>query len=114
MSVELQRTMASLRRQADALGELQRRWAELRAGSARSHAQLDAAVAAIDAGVDECLRIAEVAGVADPAGEWSAAVSELERQLRRLGVLRSRVLALYIQDATPAADGDGRPRELPR
>lgn len=96
MNVELQRTMASLRRQADALGDLHRRCTALREGGARSRAELDGAVAAIDAGVDECLRIAEVAGVADPGGEWSAAVLELERQLRRLGVLRSRVLALYV------------------
>lgn len=90
--------MASLRRQADAIADLQRRCAALREGGERSHAQLDSAVAAIDAGVDECLRIAEAAGVADPAGEWSAAVFELERQLRRLGVLRSRVLAMYVLD----------------
>ncbi len=109
MSVELQRTMASLRRQADAIGDLQRRCAELREGGARSHAQLDAAVAAIDAGVDECLRIAEVAGIADPGGEWSVAVSELERQLRRLGVLRSRVLALYVVDGDARTVTGGQP-----
>lgn len=98
-SAELQRTIAALQRHAGALAELQRRCAELHEAAARSRAQLDATVAAIDGGVEECLRIAEAAAVADPGGEWRTAVTELERQLRRLGVLRSRVLALYLADA---------------
>ena len=91
-----QSTIAWLRRQAEALVELQRRCAQLREARERSHAELDAIAAAIDAGIDECLVIAERAGVVDPTGTWSSAVTELERQLRRLGVLRSQVLALYV------------------
>lgn len=94
--VDLQATIASLRHQAEALAELQRRCAELGEASAPSRAQLDGAVAAIDDNVDACLRIAEIAALADPEGEWRDAVRELERQLRRLGVLRSRMLARYV------------------
>lgn len=93
MAVDLQTTLSSLRREAEALGELQGRCARLR--EARTRAQLDAAVAAIDARVDACLCIAEHAAAADPTGEWRKAVTELERLLRRLAVLRAQVLGLY-------------------
>jgi hypothetical protein len=94
-----QSTIASLRRQAEALADLQRRCALLREARERPHAELDAIAAAIDAGIDACLLIAERAAVADPTGTWSSAVTELERQLRRLGVLRSQVLTLYVAPA---------------
>jgi hypothetical protein len=94
-AVDLEGTLSSLRLQADALGELRLRCNALRDTRERSHAQLDAVTVAIDARIDECLLIAERAATADPSGEWRSAVTELERQLRTLGVLRSKVLALY-------------------
>lgn len=97
--VDLQSTMESLRRQAEAIGELQRRCGELGEAGERSPEQLEAATSAIDACIDGCLVIAEQAAAADPAGEWRSAVTELERQLRRLAVLRSQVLALYVAPA---------------
>jgi hypothetical protein len=93
--VDLQGTITSLRRQAEALGELRRLCAQLRDARDRSNAQLDALAAAIDASIDACLLIGERAAMVDPRGQWKAAVTELERQLRSLGVLRSQVLALY-------------------
>jgi hypothetical protein len=98
-AADLQTTVASLRRQAEALAELQLRCAALRAARERSPAQLDAIAAAIDARIDECLLIAEHAALADPSGAWRSAVTELEHQLRRLGVLRSQVLPLYVTAA---------------
>lgn len=97
--VNFEGTVALLRRRSDALGELQGRCAQLRDARERPHAELDALVTAIDAAIDECLQIAELAAAADPAGEWRSAVTELERQLRRLAVLRSQVLALYVAPA---------------
>jgi hypothetical protein len=38
----------------------------------------------------------ELLAVSGPSERWKNAVAELERQLRRLGVLRSRVLPLYL------------------
>jgi hypothetical protein len=100
--VELQRTVVSLRRQAEALLELQLRCARLRDARERPRGQLDAVTASIDERIDACLLIAERAAAADPDGSWSSAVTELERQLRRLAVLRSQILALYVasSDAT--------------
>jgi hypothetical protein len=94
--VDLQSTLSSLRRQAEALADLQRRCARLRELPERPHAQLGALTVAIDAVIDECLVIAERAAEADPGGAWKSAIAELERQLRRLGVLRADLLAMYV------------------
>lgn len=94
-AADLQTTIACLGRQAEVLGELQRRSAMLREACERSSAQVDAMTAAIDGGIEACLVIAERAAVSDPCGEWRTAVTELERQLRRLAVLRAQVLTLY-------------------
>ena len=99
-AVGLQSTVASLRRQAEALAELQRRCAQLRDARERSHAQLDAVAAAIDDRIDEWLRIGELLAVAGRSGRKNAAVTALERQVRRLALLRSQVLALYVAAGT--------------
>jgi hypothetical protein len=91
----LQETLVALRQQAAVLTVLRLRWSQLRDARVRSSADLGALLAAIDAGLDERLLIAEGAGAVDPAGSWRVAATELERQVRRLGVLRAQVLSLY-------------------
>jgi hypothetical protein len=95
-AVDLKSAGSSLGRQAEGLRELRLRCAQLRDARERSHAQLDAAAAAIDERIDECLRIGELVAVGGRSEQWRDIVTELERHLRRLCVLRSRVLALYL------------------
>lgn len=99
--MDLEDTVTSLRREAEALGELQLRCARLRDGRERSHAQLDATAAAIDARIDACLRIAEHVAAGATGARRTGAGLELERHLRRLGILRAELLALYL--ASPDA-----------
>lgn len=107
-AVDLQRTVASLRHQAKALVELQRRCAQLRDPREPPHAQLDAVAAAIDDRIEECLRIRGLLAVSGQSERWKNAVAELERQLRRLGVLRSRVLPLYLATVDARTQQGGR------
>jgi hypothetical protein len=97
---DLQRAIASLRREAEALTELRQRCARLRDAAARSYAELDAVTEAIDRRIDACLRIGALVARGAAGEPGAAAVGALEAQLRRLGTLRSRVLALYV-----SADG---------
>ena len=99
-AVDLKSAGSSLGRQAEGLRELRLRCAQLRDARERSHAQLDAVAAAIDDRIDEWLRIGELLAVAGRSERKNAAVTALERQVRRLAVLRSQVLALYVAAGT--------------
>jgi hypothetical protein len=99
---DLESTIASsLRRQAEALEDLRLRCAQLRDVPDRSHAQLDAVTAAIDEQIDECIRIGELVIEGKPCARWATAAATLERQIRRLAVLRAKTLAHYVASAKP-------------
>ncbi len=95
-AVDPQSTVASLRRQAEAFRELELRYAQLCDVRNRSPAHLAAISAAIDERIDECIRMVELVATGLPSERSKSAVTELERQLRRLGVVRSRVLSLNV------------------
>jgi hypothetical protein len=94
--MDLDTTLASLRREADALAELRLRCAELRDARERPRTELEALMAAIDDRIDACVRIRELVVDGVPCEQRSSAATALERQFRRLGVLRAHVLSLYL------------------
>lgn len=96
--------LASLQHEAEALSELELRWAQLSGDGHRGHAQLDALTAAIDDRIDASIQIWELLASWKPRDRRATDVSSLERQFRRLGVLRAQVLALYV--ARPADERD--------
>lgn len=93
--------LTSLEREAEALSELELRWARLSGDRDRGHAQLDALTAAIDDRIDASVLIWKRLASGPCRERRTTDVRSLERQLRRLGVLRAEVIALYV--AWPAA-----------
>ena len=97
--------LALLRREAEALADLHLRFSRLRDARERPRAQLEALAAAIDERTDACIRIQELVAEREPSERRSTAVTALGRLFRRQGVLRARVLSLYI----PRTDGNSEP-----